>query len=59
MHFDLSAFTTIGKWLLDTGKSFFEMFEFDFIGYTVNAWALIIGLAIVGIVGWFLGKIFD
>lgn len=59
MHFDLSEFTTVGKWLFDTGINFFKSFEFDFVGYTVNGFALIIGFAIVCIVGWFLGKIFD
>lgn len=58
MEFDVSNFVEIGKWLFDTGKSVFEMVNFNFVEYTVNGWSLLIGICIVGIIAWFLGKIF-
>ncbi len=59
MSFDLSQFATVGKWLFDTAKTVFYSFEFNFGDFTLNGWVLLIGVCIVLIVAWFLGKIFD
>ena len=59
MKFDLSLFPTIGKFILDTGVSIYKSLEFDFGDFTVNAWNLLLGAAILGMVLWFLGRIFE
>lgn len=57
IHFDLSLFPLICGWLFDTGKRIFEMFNFDFLGYTLNGWAIMIGVAIVLMVVNFIARI--
>lgn len=59
MKFDLSLFPTIGKWLFDTAISIYEAFEFDFGDFTINGWWLLVGVAIVFIVIWLVGRILE
>lgn len=59
MKFDLSFFPEFGKWLLDTGISIYKLLEFDFGSFTLNAWNILVGVAILGMVLWFLGRIFE
>lgn len=59
MKFDLSLFPTIGKLILDTGVSIYKSLEFDFGDFSVNGWNLLLGAAILGMVLWFLGRIFE
>lgn len=59
MKFDLSLFPQIGKFLFDTGVAIYESLEFDFGGFTVNGWWLIIGIAITCIVIWLIGRILE
>lgn len=58
VEFDLSCFVDIGKWLFETGKSVFELANFNFGDYTINGWSLLLGIAILSVLAWFLGKIF-
>lgn len=57
IHFDLSFFPMVCGWLFETGKYIFEMLNFDFLGYTFNGWAILIGLAIVFMVVNFIARI--
>lgn len=57
IHFDLTFFPVFAAWLFDTGKSIFEMFQFDFFEYTLNGWSILIGVAIFSMVVYFLGRI--
>ena len=50
MTFDVSKFSEIGAWLFQTGKSIFESFNFNFGDFTLNGWAILIGVAIFCIV---------
>lgn len=59
MRIDLSLFPTIGKWLFDTGVKIYKLLEFDFGDFTLNGWAILLGVAICCIVFWFLGRIFE
>lgn len=57
MTFDLSIFPQIGKWLFDTAVSVYKAIEFDFGGFTINGWVLIISVAVACLVIWLLGRI--
>ena len=57
VHFDLSMFTYLSAWLFETGKYIFEMFNFDFLGYSLNGWSILIGVAIVFMVVNFIARI--
>lgn len=57
VHFDLSMFTTIASDLFRLGKQIFEMLNFDFVGYTLNGWVILIGVAIVLMVVNFIARI--
>ncbi len=57
IHLDLSLFSTVCGFLFSTGKQIFEMLNFDFLGYTLNGWAIMIGLAIVFMVVNFIARI--
>ena len=57
IHFDLTMFPLFCAWLFETGKRIFEMLNFDFLGYTLNGWSLMIGLAIVFMVVKFIARI--
>ena len=59
IHFDLSSFVTICTSLFSIGKGIFEMLNFDFFGYTLNGWAILIGTAIVLIVVNFIARSWD
>lgn len=59
IHFDLSSFVDICTWLFGIGKSIFEMLNFDFFGYTLNGWAILIGVAIVLMVVNFIARSLD
>lgn len=57
MHFDVSLFTEIGSALFNVGRYMFSLLNFDFNGFTVNGLVLLIGIAVVCIVFWFIGRI--
>lgn len=57
IHFDLSNFTHIASYLFGLGKDIFEMLNFDFLGYSLNGWTILIGLAIVFMVVKFIARI--
>lgn len=57
VHFDLSFFPTVAAWLFSMGQYVFELFQFDFFGYTLNGWAILIGFAIFSIICYFIGRI--
>ena len=57
MSFDLSLFPQIGKFLFDTGVKIYQALVFDFGNFTLNGWVLLIGLAVIFIVIWFIGRI--
>ena len=59
MKFDLSFFPSVGKWLFDTGVSVYKLLEFDFGEFTLNGWNILLGVAILFMVVWFLGRIFE
>lgn len=59
MSFDLSNFKEVGEWLFNTGRNFFGSVLFDFGSFKITALGLLIGFAVLSIVAWFLGKIFD
>lgn len=59
VEFDLSLFPKIGQWLFSFAKEIFESFSFNFGGYTLNGWIIILGVAVICIVAWFLGRIFQ
>lgn len=50
MTFDVSNFVEIGSWLFQTGKSIFESFNFNFGDFTLDGWAILIGVAFFCIV---------
>lgn len=51
MEFDVSEFTDFGSWLFATGKQVFESMNFNFGDYTINGFILLLGCAVVLIVG--------
>ncbi len=57
VHFDLSMFTIMASYLFGLGKQIFEMLNFDFVGYTLNGWVILIGVAIVLMVVNFIARI--
>lgn len=57
VHFDLSNFTSIAAYLFSLGKTVFEMLNFDFFGYSLNGWVILIGCAIVFMVVNFIARI--
>lgn len=59
MKIDLSLFPIIGKWIFDTGVKIYKSLEFDFGDFTLNGWAILLGIAIVCIVFWLVGRIFE
>lgn len=59
MSFDLSLFPTIGKWLFDTAINIYKSLEFNFGDLTINGWWFLIGIAIVFIVIWLVGRILE
>lgn len=59
VHFDLSDFAAVCAWLFETGKNVFEMLNFDFFGYTLNGWVILIGVAIFLLVIKFLARILE
>ena len=59
VHFDMSNFVTICTWLFNTGKTVFDMLNFDFFGYTLNGWVILIGVAVVFLVIRFFARILE
>lgn len=59
MKIDLSFFPEVGKFLFDVGVGLYKALEFDFGGFTVNGWWLLVGLAILLMVIWLLGRIME
>lgn len=59
MSFDLSQFPTIGKFIIDTGVNIYKSLEFNFGDFSFNGWNFLLGIAILGMVLWFLGRIFE
>lgn len=57
MDFDVSEFTDFGSWLFATGKQVFEGMNFNFGDYTINGFILLLGCAVVLIVGLVLARI--
>lgn len=57
VHFDLSMFTTMAAQLFSWGKQIFEMLNFDFVGYTLNGWVILVGVAVVLMVVNFVARI--
>lgn len=51
MEFDVSEFSDFGAWLFATGKQVFESMNFNFGDYTINGFILLLGCAVVIIVG--------
>ena len=59
VHFDLSMFTTVAAALFGWGRQIFEMLYFDFFGYSLNGWAILIGVAILLMVVNFVARLFQ
>lgn len=59
IHFDLSMFPAFAAWLFSVGHYVFELLEFDFLGYTLNGWTILIGLAVFSIILHFIGRILE
>lgn len=59
IEFDLTLFPKIGQWLFSFAKDLFEGFSFNFGSYTLNGWVILLGVAILLIIAWFLGRIFQ
>lgn len=59
MNIDVSLFKDIGAFLFNTAIGIYEALNFDFGGFTVNGWVLLVGVAVVFIVIWFLARIFE
>lgn len=59
MKIDLSLFPEIGKFLFDVGVRLYKSLEFDFGNFTVNGWWLLIGIAIVFMILWLVGRIME
>lgn len=57
MNIDLSLFPQIGQFIFDCAVSLYKSLNFDFGGFVVNGWVLLLGVAIVCIIVWFLGRI--
>lgn len=57
MSFDLSLFSKIGKFLFDCGVNIYKSFNFNFGDFTLNGWVLLLGVAVVFIVIWLIGRI--
>lgn len=50
MSFDLSIFPTVGKFLIDTAVKIYQSLNFNFGGYTLNGWVILLGIAILCII---------
>lgn len=59
IHFDLSSFVTICTSFFGIGKSIFEMLNFDFYGYTLNGWVILVGTAVFLMVINFIARALD
>lgn len=59
MRFDLSKFVEIGLFLFNSAKALYMSLNFDFGDFTVNGWALMLGIAIFFIVIKFVARLFD
>ena len=59
VHFDLSFFPTVAAWLFSMGQYVFEMLQFHFLGYTLNGWTILIGLAVFSIICYFIRRILE
>lgn len=59
VHFDMSNFVNICALIFNTGKIVFEMLNFDFFGYTLNGWLILIGVSVVFLVIRFLARILE
>lgn len=59
IHFDLSSFVIICTSLFGIGKSIFEMLNFDFYGYTLNGWVILVGVAVFLMVINFIARALD
>ena len=57
MTFDLSFFADFGKLLFDAAVNLYKSFNFSFGSFTVNGWVLLVGIAIVCIIIYFVGRI--
>ena len=59
MTFDLSKFAEIGAFLFSSAKSLYQSLIFDFGDFTLNGWAILLGIAIFFIVINFLARLFE
>lgn len=57
IHFDLSNFFSFCSDMFGFGKQIFEMLNFDFLGYSLNGWSILIGIAIFFMVVNFVARI--
>lgn len=57
MEFDVSNFTDFGAWLFATGKQVFESMNFNFGEYTINGFLILLGCALVVLVGFVIARI--
>lgn len=57
MEFDVSEFTDFGSWLFATGKQVFESMNFNFGEYTINGFLILLGCAILVLVGIVVARI--
>lgn len=57
MEFDVSFFSDFGAWLFATGKQVFESMNFNFGEYTINGFLILLGCAILVLVGLVLARI--
>lgn len=57
MEFDVSEFSDFGAWLFATGKQVFESMNFNFGDFTLNGFLMLIGCAIVILVGLAVARI--
>ncbi len=59
MEFDLSKFAEIGLFLFTSAKALYQSLNFNFGGFTLNGWAVLLGCAIVMVVVKFVARLFD
>lgn len=57
MEFDVSNFSVFGSWLFAIGKQVFESMNFNFGEYTINGFLILLGCALVVLVGFVIARI--
>lgn len=57
MSFDLSCFPEVFKTLFDGVVNFFKSLHFDFGSYSISGWAVLLGVAIVSLIIYMIGRL--